>query len=336
MKEFGGDEIKDLESDWTTSTSGHFRISVVVATFNRRHSLSGLLESLSKQTLSSTSFELIIVSDGSTDGTVEMVRELKLRWKDLTLVEVNRLGPGGARNAGCRMARGRYLAFTDDDCLAAPDWLEQLCGAFERTGAVAVQGLTTTDRMARTPLTHQMEILSPMLTSLPTCNAGYRRDVFNAVGGFDESFRYAHDEDADLAWRAEEIGKIVFAPEVQVQHPPRRDRFWKRAGWLRGLESEFLLFHKNPDKYHKYVSPSPWWTIYWNVFVIGQIDWVKSSCRYLVKPFRPDYFLVGMGLLLARWFNLVRYFPDYLKAQRFYSSEVAARRVKAHSPATSP
>lgn len=293
-------------------------ISVVVATFNRRDSLKRLLGSLLEQTLSPGRFEVIVVNDGSTDGTADLVREVSLSRENVKLLEVENGGPGAARNAGARAARGRYLAFTDDDCVASKGWLEQLLTVFERTGAVGVQGRTTTNRQARTPLTHQMEVLSSWLTAMPTCNAGYRKDVFDRVGGFDESFPFAHNEDADLAWRVEEIGKTVFAPEVHVMHPPRRDRFSKRARWVRFLESEFLLYYKNENKYRKYVNPSPWWTIYWNVFVVGQLQWLKSCCRYLLKPFRPHYFVVGVALIVVLWFNLIRFFPAYWRAQSLY------------------
>ena len=187
--------------------SNVLKISVVVATFNRRESLQRLLESLASQTLSPAHFEVLVVSDGATDGTVELVRELKAHRPNLTLLDLQSRGPGAARNAGARLARGRFLAFTDDDCIASETWLEQLLVVFVRTGAVAVQGRTTTDRAAQSPLTHCIEILSPCLTSMPTCNAAYRKDIFDAAGGFDEAFRFAHDEDADLAWRVEDMGK---------------------------------------------------------------------------------------------------------------------------------
>jgi GT2 family glycosyltransferase len=296
-------------------------ISVVVATYNRQSSLKQLLGSLSKQTLSPSRFEVIIVSDGSTDGTADFVRELSLNCRNLKLLELKNRGPGAARNAGARAARGRYLAFTDDDCLASEDWLEQLLSVFERTGAVGVQGRTTTERLARTPLTHEIEVLSPWLAAIPTCNAAYRKDAFDVAGGFDESFPFAHNEDADLAWRVEEVGKTVFASEVHVIHPPRRDRFSKRARWVRFLESEFLLYYKNRTKYRKYISPSPWWTIYWNVFVMGQLRLSKSCCKYLVKPFKPFHFIIGIALVLVRWFNLLRFLPAYWRAQSFYRSK---------------
>jgi GT2 family glycosyltransferase len=320
-----------VASDSPGSPSNSLVVSVVVATFNRRESLRQLLESLAQQTLSPTLFEVVIASDGSTDGTAELVRGLSLSRKNLKLLELKNRGPGAARNAGARAARGRYLAFTDDDCLASEDWLEQLLLVFERTGAVGVQGRTTTDRAARTPLTHEIEVLSSWLAAMPTCNAAYRKDVFERVGGFDESFPFAHNEDADLAWRVEDVGKTVFAPEVHVVHPPRRDRFSKHARWVRFLASEFLLYYKNPGKYRKYISPSPWWTIYGKVFVIGQFHLAKSSCKYLFKPFRPDYFIVALGLLLARWFNLIRFFPEYCKAQKSCRPEVALAGSMAKS-----
>ena len=318
-----GTNVNSLEKEAAQSNLSAVTISVVVATFNRRESLTQLLESLTNQTLSPALFEVVIVSDGSTDGTAELMRELSLSRENLKLLELENRGPGAARNAGARAARGQYLAFTDDDCLASEDWLEQLLAVFERTGAVGVQGRTTTDRLARTPLTHEMEVLSPWLAAMPTCNAAYRKDVFDRVGGFDESFPFAHNEDADLAWRVEEIGKTVFAPEVHVIHPPRRDRFSKRARWVRFLESDFLLFYKNQAKYKKYISPSPWWTIYWKVFVVGQLQWSKSCCKYLVKPFRPDYFVVGATLVVARWLNLIRFLPSYWRAQSVYRSRVS-------------
>ncbi|MBI3853201.1 MAG: glycosyltransferase [Verrucomicrobia bacterium] len=328
MQKITMNNVRDAENHGALSDSSGPTISVVVATFNRRESLRRLLESLAKQTFSADQFEVIVVSDGSTDWTVDMLRELKGGFRNLEILDLKNRGPGAARNAGARLARGKYLAFTDDDCLAAPDWLEQLVRAFECTGAVGLQGQTTTDRLARTPLTHQIEILKPCLTSMPTCNAAYLKSAFDKVGGFDESFKFAHDEDADLAWRVEDLGKMVFVPEVHIIHPPRRDKLMKRARWVRGLESEFLLYHKSPEKYRKYVkSPSPWWTIYWKVFVVGQLQWAKSCCKYLLKPFRPDLFIVGITLVVARWFNLIRFLPSYWNAQSVYRTKFSKSQI---------
>ena len=80
--------VKETEDRTTSSNSSTVKISVVVATFNRRESLRQLLESLANQTLSPTLFEVVIVSDGSTDGTAELVRELSMGRKNLKLLEM--------------------------------------------------------------------------------------------------------------------------------------------------------------------------------------------------------------------------------------------------------
>jgi len=304
-----------------SSAVADYNISVVVPTFNRQDELHRLLESLWQQTLSRSQFEVIVASDGSTDGTVEMVRKLQSRQWNLKLLQLPNGGPATARNSGAQVARGYYVAFTDDDCVATPDWLLEMLAAFQRTGAIGLQGRTTTDRLARTPLTHQIEVLSHWPAAVPTCNAAYRKEVFERVGGFDVGFRFAHNEDADLAWRVEDFGVIAFAPNMHVIHPPRRDKFWKRARWVRFLESDFYLYYKNPVKYRKYISPSPWWTIYWKFFIMDQIELVKLCFKCLLTPFRPYQFISGIGLVLARSFNLIRFLPEFWKAQSLYRSK---------------
>ena len=181
-----------------------------------------------------------------------------------------------------------------------------------------MQGKTTTDRSACTPLTHQMEVARPWLSAIPTCNAAYLKSIYDKVGGFDESFKHAHNEDADLAWRVEEYGRVVYSPDVHIIHPPRSDSFFRMARKVRIFEYDFLLFNKQPDKYKKYISPSPWWTIYWKIFVVQQMRYLKSNCRYLVKSFKPLQFSIGLALIGARWFYLVRFLPTYFNARALY------------------
>ena len=302
------------------SAPNEFVFSVVVATFNRRDDLFRLLNSLKQQTTPADQFEIIVACDGSTDGTIEMVRQFQALCGNLRLLELSNRGPAAARNAAAREARGQYLAFTDDDCVAAPDWLAQILEAFRDTDTVAIQGRTTTDRAGRSPLTHEIEILRDATKTVPTCNAAYVRSVFEAAGGFDENFPFAHDEDTDLAWRVEDFGKIRYVPAVHINHPPRRDTFWKRARWVRVWQSDFLLFQKNPVKYRRYIGRSPWWTIYWTVFVVHQFRFARSCFRYVVVSFRPTYFFQGIALLFARWGGLIWYLPAFRRAHMLYST----------------
>jgi GT2 family glycosyltransferase len=290
------------------------KVSVVVPTYNRKDLLMALLESLRSQTLAPETFEIIVVCDGGTDGTSEVIARLATSDARIRLIQQQQGGPAAARNAGARAAKGQFVAFTDDDCLAAPHWLVKLIEPFAGPETVAVQGKTTTDLTLVGPLTHQLVNESKSYI-MPTCNVAYRRDLFLKMGGFDERFLFLN-EDVDLGWRFETAGLISFAPDALIIHPPRKETFSKKAKWVRFLESEFLLYYKDPVRYRKHRSFSPWCAIYWNVFVLLQIRSLKSSLKFVFVRFRPDYFCLTVALVLARWWNLIRYYPNFLRAAR--------------------
>src|SRR3954451_21930647 len=97
-----------------------------MATHNRRERLIAMLDSLRAQTVGRDRFEVIVVDDASSDGTQEEL-ERQVARGDLGLKVIRRDtggGPAVARNAGWRAASAVLVAFTDDDCVAVPEWLE--------------------------------------------------------------------------------------------------------------------------------------------------------------------------------------------------------------------
>ena len=224
-------------------------ISVVMPTYNRKGSLREALVALLEQW--TKNYEVIVVDDGSTDGTVQVLQEMSKEYKYLRFYTQSNQGPAAARNLGISHAKGKIIAFTDDDCEVSKTWVLMIRKSFElNPEVVALQGRTTTDREKITPFTHQIDNEHGFNT-IPTCNAAYRTEILNRLGGFDTSFPFPHNEDADLAWRAAEIGKVKFIPEMTVHHPPRQDSFKKVSKRMRILESEFMLFYKNPVLYKK-------------------------------------------------------------------------------------
>jgi glycosyltransferase involved in cell wall biosynthesis len=180
-------------------------VSVVVATHNRSRRLTALLESLRAQTLARERFEVIVVDDASTDDTQSVLADdggLELR-----VVRRERTGgPAAARNAGWREARAGLVAFTDDDCRVAPDWLEAALRAHREHPGVLLQGPVAPDPADPPPSgpltrTIRVESLGPYFQ---TCNVFYPRALLEQLGGFDESLE--RGEDTDLAWRAIEAG----------------------------------------------------------------------------------------------------------------------------------
>jgi cellulose synthase/poly-beta-1,6-N-acetylglucosamine synthase-like glycosyltransferase len=192
-------------------------VSVVVATRDRPEHLRRLVDSLAEQSVDPSRFEVIVVDDASAGEPLQGAAPDGLRLR--LIRHPSSLGPAAARNTGWRAAEGRLIAFTDDDCMAAPGWLEAMLAAAGPNGQAIVQGRTEpTDRSQVGPLSKTMEVSGPN-GLFETCNVAYPRALLERVGGFDEQFRRACGEDVDLASRAIAAGgRPAFAPDALVRH----------------------------------------------------------------------------------------------------------------------
>jgi glycosyltransferase involved in cell wall biosynthesis len=225
------------------------QISVVVPTHNRRERLLALLDALDAQTLEPNRFEVIVVDDGSSDGTaaaVEARRGTAAHRLEL-LRSAQARGPAAGRNMGWRAATAQLVAFTDDDCEPAPRWLgEILAAADAQPGETAVQGRTEPiprerDRIGVFTRTISVTRRGPWFQ---TCNMAYPRRLLVRLEGFEERYPAPGGEDTDLAWRAIEAGQdIVYAPAALVHHavnelgPIGKLRValrWTDAAWVFG------------------------------------------------------------------------------------------------------
>ncbi len=199
------------------------RVTVVFATRDRPQRLADLLGTLRSQTLSTDDFEVIAVDDGSGPEN-RRVLELALERADLPLRVIwhqSSGGPAVARNAGWRAARAPIVAFTDDDCVAAKDWLEAGLHAAEQHPGVILQGPVDPipEEVHRLTYFHHTFTNHDCGPWFETANIFYPRDVLERLGGFDETYRNPGGEDTDLAWRA--LGDGVSAravTEARVWH----------------------------------------------------------------------------------------------------------------------
>lgn len=196
-------------------------VSVVVCTRDRVRRLEALIASLREQSLARSSFELVVVDDGSQDGTSEMLAAERAK-ADLRLRTVpgRRMGIADARNLGWRAARAPVVAFTDDDCEATPDWLREGLRACRRWPGCIVQGRTLPmpDEVERHGLFSRTQEVDAVGPFFQTCNMFYPRRLLDRLGGFRGEFRRA-GEDTDLAWRAIEAGAPArFAAQAVVHH----------------------------------------------------------------------------------------------------------------------
>ena len=228
------------------------RVSVVVCSYNGGPTLEQCLRSLLG--LDYPVFEVIVVDDGSTDET----RAILARFPKVRAIHQPNRGLSAARNAGLRAATGSIVAYTDSDCFVDPQWLTHLVYQFERSDAAAVGGPNLTpedgwlaDCIAAAPgqPTHVLES-DQVAEHIPGCNMAFRKEVLEAINGFDPHYRKAGD-DVDVCWRLQQAGFwITFAPGAFVWHHRRqttRDYLRQQAGYG---EAEALLQFKHPDKFN--------------------------------------------------------------------------------------
>jgi glycosyltransferase involved in cell wall biosynthesis len=283
-------------------------ITVIIPTYNRVDSLQQTLQALQKQTFAEHRFEVIVVNDGSTDGTEAYLNKVALTFPNFRFFNQKNAGPAAARNRGIYAAQGKIIAFTDDDCIPQNNWLEVIIHAFKENNGVGLQGSTYTDKQDITPLTHQIDNENGN-ASVPTCNAAFTKEALVQINGFDEHFPYPHNEDADLAWRIEKLGSIAFVKNMCVYHPPRLDSFNKVAKRMKIMESEFRLFYRNPLAYQQKRASSPWKNIYWELGIKTQVYYLLSRVKYYRQPL---LMLQGFALTFLWWYDLMIRLPRFI------------------------
>lgn len=203
-------------------------VTVVVPTHNRREFLPELVDALRAQ--SRSDFRAVFVDDGSTDGTVDAARAAFGDDERFQIVSITNGGPSAARNVGGLDATTEWIAFTDDDCIPRPGWLEALLSAAESTGATVVEGRTISDPrvdMRAEPWFSRGKTVTSWSGAFQTCNLLVRSEDLRSVDGFDESFSPdVFGEDRDLGVRLVAAGAATtFAPDALVHHRVMRQTY---------------------------------------------------------------------------------------------------------------
>jgi GT2 family glycosyltransferase len=218
-------------------------MSVVVPTRHRNGQLATCLERLSPaaQSLGADLYEVIVTDDGEA-STAEALVAARFPWAQWTAGP--RRGPAANRNHGASLARGQWLAFTDDDCLPSPGWLAAYAAEVARGGATVLEGRTTCAAGI-----HSILDEAPINTTggnLWSCNMMIARPAFQAVGVFDERFPHAAVEDMEFHSRVKRAALPTrFVPEAVVDHPPRPRRRGVAAGQV--WEGRMLLAAIEPN-----------------------------------------------------------------------------------------
>jgi O-antigen biosynthesis protein len=232
------------------------RVSVVVATYNGAATLKLCLQSL--ESLNYPDYEVIVVDDGSTDATEQIVG---LFPKTRVFRHASNQGLSVARNTGIYAATGEIIAFTDSDCRADQDWLYYLVSDLLTSGYAGIGGhnfLPADDSpVAASVMVSPGGPAHVMLTDrlaehIPGCNMAFYKWALMEVGGFDPVFRKAGD-DVDICWRLQQKGyRIGFSPAGFVWHYRRNTiqaYLKQQAGYG---DAEALLERRHPENFNRF------------------------------------------------------------------------------------
>lgn len=223
-------------------------LSIIIPVYNRPDELDELLSSLTRQAF--TDYELIVVEDGSTIPSQDIVELYRLRLPSVRYLAVPNGGPSRARNIGAKQAMGDYLLILDSDVVLPDDYLTAVAESIARTNADAFGGADA----ASPDFSPMQKAVNFAMTSVLTTggirgasasameqfkprsyNMGCRRELFARLGGFAEDMRYG--EDIDFSLRLIKSGaSVLLFPTAYVYHKRRID-----------LEKFFMQVHHSGE-----------------------------------------------------------------------------------------
>lgn len=291
--------------------------SVIIVNFNGGSDLARAVSALKNQSF--TDFEAFIVDNGSTDGSVSKLPKLDERF---TLIEAGEnLGFAAGNNLAALQARGDWIITLNPDAFARPDWLDAMSRGIKRNPGVSLFGSVQMmaddpdrfdgtgdefhicgiayragyERPART-LTDDYPVFGPCGAA-----AAYRRDLFEAAGGFDERF-FCYHEDVDLALRIRRLGgRAVQIHDAIVDHV---------GGGTSGRASDFAVYHGTRNRVWTWFSSMPA-ALMWGLLPFH----IVANLAYLIwSLFRPERFKPTVRGLKDALFGL----PDIIKSRNTY------------------
>lgn len=227
--------------------------SVIITTYNRVEFLKKCIDS--HLHLNYPLYEIIIINNGSTDGTKEYLSQISDKRIKIHH-ELKNVGLSIGRNIGIHLAQYEIVAFTDDDCIVDKNWLLNLVTGFSDQDIAFVIGQTyyiKKDYKGYFPerLVHNLNAQWPK-----GCNIAFRKSIFQKIGLFDDRFFQYNNEDTELAIRSVSFGlKYAQRPEAITYH---QKALWTKKSLLNSAKNASvwpLLKKKYPVHYLVFGGP---------------------------------------------------------------------------------
>lgn len=281
--------------------------SVIIPTYKRSELLSRCLFAVINQSFNCNRYEIIVVTDGPDEESVEAVKAIQKKFNYCPSMECisleNKRGPAAARNAGWKIAKGELIIFTDDDCIPLFCWVENFIKSYRRINKteIAFTGKIKVPIDER-PTDHAKNTARLENADFVTANCACSKIALKKINGFDEDFTMAWREDSALEFDLfEENIPIKKVDEAVIVHPVRK------APWGISIKEQKksmfnpLLYKKHPVLYQQKIHNGPPWYYYGIIFFVVS---ALISATYQNKTIMHSSFLGCVGLVI--WFMCKR------------------------------
>lgn len=273
-------------------------VSVIIVNYNGKDYVERCVRSVTNA--SYPNLEIIVTDNGSTDGSIQNLINLFGVDNRLKIVEIGEnKGPAYARNMGVEIAKGKYIAFLDNDTEPEPNWLDSLVETLENDSSIGACQCKLLLMSERTKLDYAGDYISNLGFLVQRVNAGeedrgqvdtrdeilsaksaamiIRADVVKEIGGFDEDY-FIYVEETDLGWRVWLKGyRIIFVPESRVYH-----EFGTSSIILGSKQNYFAKFHGSKNYITTLIKNMG--PIYMVKIVPVHISlWIGMACWLLLK-----------------------------------------------------
>lgn len=219
-------------------------ISIILGTYNDGKYLGASVESILHQTYKD--FELILIDDGSTDNTQEVLSH----FKDKRIKFFHNKNPTGVakfRNQGIKLSKGKYIFFADSDAVMDKNWLKEGLKTFKEHKSIGVEGLTYyVSKGFKQTISDKPPGTVETSGHYLGCNLAITREIWKKLGGFNEKFVYHSDR--EFIFKAKKHGEIPYNQKMLVIHARK---FWSPKSLINSAKrasSRVYMFKDGLDK----------------------------------------------------------------------------------------
>ena len=260
-------------------------VTIIMPIYGSESYIQKCIRSLLVQTF--RDFEILIIEDPPYDRAKEIIEAFK-DGRIKYFRNPKRLGRCKSRNICIQRSRGKYIFFTDDDCVVAKDWIEQGLKAFNGEDCIGVEGKTYYVSGEYKPTYSDHVVQNAGGKHFMTCNVAYKKGLFESIGGFDERYKALGDRDFGL--RAMKFGRIFFNPKMIVYHQKvnlTSKEFIHEGQKIRYRVLLYKKFGERPFFIWKIVYPTHLLALMFPLLVFGSLlkNSYKSKEDFALFPF---------------------------------------------------